>query len=96
MPGSNTRPLPEQDLDHVLEYTHGVWEDLRGSRLFVTGGTGFFGRWMLESLLRANDDLNLGAEVTVLTRDPDRFAEAAAHVAAHSAVTLHPGELTYR
>lgn len=93
MPGSNARPLPEQDLDHVLEHTDGLWEDLRGSRLFVTGGTGFFGRWMLESFLRANDDLSLGARATVLTRDPGRFAESAPHVARHPAVTLHPGDV---
>lgn len=93
MPGSNARPLPMQDLDHILEHTKGLWDELRGSRLFVTGGTGFFGRWMLESFLRANDDLSLGAQVAVLTRDPSRFAEAAPHVAGHAAVTLHAGDV---
>ena len=93
MPGSDARPLPERDLDHVLEHTKGLWEDLRGGRLFVTGGTGFFGRWMLESFLRAEDDLRLGAQATVLSRDPGRFAEAAPHVAGHPAVTLCPGDV---
>jgi dTDP-glucose 4,6-dehydratase len=82
-----------QDLDHVLEHTEGLWDELRGSRLFVTGGTGFFGRWMLESFLRANDNLSLGARAIVLTRDPGRFAESAPHVAGHRAVTLHPGDV---
>src|SRR6266550_1152938 len=93
MPGSSTRPLPEQDLEHVLQHTQGIWDDLRGARLFVTGGTGFFGRWMLESFLKANDDLNLGAEAIVLTRDPYRFAEGAPDVAGHPAVTLHSGDV---
>lgn len=93
MPGSNARPLPDRDLEHVLEHTPDIWEDLRGGRLFVTGGTGFFGRWMLETFLKANDDLGLGAEVTVLSRDPGRFAELAPHVASHPAVTLHPGDV---
>jgi dTDP-glucose 4,6-dehydratase len=93
MPGSNARPLPEQDLEHILEHTQGLWEDLRGGRLFVSGGTGFFGRWMMESFLRADDDLKLGAQAIVLTRDPAHFAEAAPHVAGHPAVTLHPGDV---
>ena len=93
MPGTDARPLPDQDLEHVLANTEGIWEDLRDGRLFVTGGTGFFGRWMLESFLKANDDLGLGANITVLTRDPARFAEAAPHVAANAAVALHPGDV---
>jgi nucleoside-diphosphate-sugar epimerase len=76
-----------------MEHTQGVWEDLRGGRLFVTGGTGFFGRWMLESFLRANDDLNLGAKATVLIRDPRGFAEASPHIVAHTSVTLHSGDV---
>lgn len=93
MPGSSARPLPERDLEHVLEHTHALWEELRGGRLFVTGGTGFFGRWMLESFLRANDQLRLGARAIVLTRDPRRFVEAAPHVAGHEAIMLHPGDV---
>ena len=94
MPGTSSQPLPPGDLDHVLEHTHGVWEELRGARLFVTGGTGFFGRWMLESFLYANDDLNLDAEAAVLTRDPSAFAAAAPHVAGHPAVALVGGDVT--
>ena len=93
MPGTSSRPLPSGDLDHVLEHTQGLWEELRSARLFVTGGTGFFGRWMLETLLRANDDLGLGAEATLLTRDPSAFAAVAPHIAQHRAVSLLSGDV---
>lgn len=93
MPGTSSQPLPARDLDHVLEHTDGLWEELRDARLFVTGGTGFFGRWMLETLLRANDDLSLDAEATVLTRDPGAFEAAAPHVAQHPAVRLLGGDV---
>jgi dTDP-glucose 4,6-dehydratase len=85
-------PLAD-DLDHVLAHTAGLWDSLRGARLFLTGGTGFFGCWLLETFLWANDHLGLGASVVVLTRDPDAFANKAPHLASHRSVTLHTGDV---
>jgi nucleoside-diphosphate-sugar epimerase len=80
------------DLDHVLEKTAGLWDELRGARLFVTGGTGFFGCWLLETFVWANDRLGLNASLVVLTRDRAAFTRKAGHLACHPAVTLHDGD----
>lgn len=87
-----TNPLSD-DLDDILARTRVMWDELRGQRLFVTGGTGFFGCWLLESFVRANDALGLGAEVTVLTRRPGDFAGKAPHLACHPSVKLHAGDV---
>jgi dTDP-glucose 4,6-dehydratase len=87
-----TNPLA-RDLDHVLARMGGLWEELRGARLFVTGGTGFFGCWLLETFLRANDHLTLGASVVVLTRDANAFANKARHLASHESVRLQHGDI---
>lgn len=83
----------KNDLDHVLARTSGVWEELRGERLFITGGTGFVGCWLLESLVWACERLDLGASAVVLTRDPDAFYGKAPHLASHPAVTLCRGDV---
>lgn len=87
---AKNNPLAE-DLDHILVHTHGQWEELRGKRIFITGGTGFFGCWLLESFLWANDKLGLNSHATVLTRSPDSFRAKAPHLAEHPAVTIIEG-----
>ncbi len=86
-------PLPAGDLDHVLAHTRSLWIGARGANFFITGGTGFFGTWLLESFVRANDGLGLGMQATVLTRDPVAFAQRSPHLAARGDITYHQGEL---
>jgi nucleoside-diphosphate-sugar epimerase len=87
------KQLPELDLEHILDRTRGLWDELRGERIFITGGTGFFGKWLLESLLWANDRLHLDCRSTVLTRDPDKFRKDAPHLAGHRTVSVIQGDV---
>jgi len=85
-------PLAE-DLDHILDHTRDLWEELRGQQVFITGGTGFFGCWLLESFIWANEKLNLKAHATVLSRSPDAFRIKAPHLAGNDAVTILQGDV---
>jgi len=86
-----TNPLA-RDLDHVLAHTEPLWADARGSRFFLTGGTGFVGTWLTESLLWANRRLDLGLSAVLLTRNPAAFRARSPHLAEDPAVTLQFGD----
>jgi dTDP-glucose 4,6-dehydratase len=87
------KPLPPEDLGHVLTHTRELWEELRGQRLFITGGTGFFGMWLLESFAHANDALKLNASAVVLTRDPVVFARKAPHLTVRPDLEFIQGDI---
>lgn len=86
-------PLPADDLDHVLTHTRKFWAGARGARFFITGGTGFFGIWLLETFARANDALGLGMGAVVLTRDPAAFGKKAPHLVARPDLKFIRGDL---
>ena len=84
-------PLPNADLEQVFLQVGDLWEKLRGKQLFLTGGSGFFGSWLLETLLFAEERKNLGVKVWVLTRSLGRFRAKLPHLARHPAVRLVEG-----
>lgn len=75
------RPSPldvsADDLRRCLDQLgEASWRALAGQRIFVTGGTGFVGKWLLATLLNANERYSLGSHITVLSRDPAAFQRA--------------------
>lgn len=86
-----SKPISPSDLEAVLDATRDVWGELNGARVLITGGTGFVGRWLLESLLHARDRTGARIEPVVLTRSPDAFARREPTLAAR--VTLLPGDV---
>ncbi len=81
------------DLDHVIEHMRPLREELAGARIFITGGTGFIGCWLLESLAWANQRLGLGAEALVLTRNVEAFARKAPHLANRPDIRFQAGDV---
>jgi nucleoside-diphosphate-sugar epimerase len=81
------------DLNHILDHTRDLWDELRGQRIFITGGTGFFGCWLLESFLWANRKLDLKAQAVILTRRPAIVKQTLPHLTLDPAISLYEGNV---
>lgn len=85
--------LLQEDLNHVLTHCETLWPDFAGAHLFITGATGFFGKWLLETLLYANDKKKLGLRITGLSRNPAAFLAEMPHLAEYTALTWRTGDV---
>ncbi len=94
MNGTTTNRLAG-DLDRILERTEPLWQELRGQRILITGATGFFGCWLLESFAWANQRLHLNASAVGLSRHPQALVEKAPHLAQDSAISLHSADVRH-
>jgi hypothetical protein len=81
-----------RDLDAILMQTPDLWEPLRNCSLFITGGTGFVGTWLTETLAWADTNLKLGIRVVLLTRNPEKFRTNSPSVAKHKSFELLRGD----
>jgi dTDP-glucose 4,6-dehydratase len=88
------KPNPlSNDLTHIFDKTFLLWNELRDQQIFITGGTGFFGCWLLESFLWMNEALNLNAKATILTRNIDNFARKYPHLYQQSSLSFCEGDV---
>jgi nucleoside-diphosphate-sugar epimerase len=85
--------LPPDDLAAILRLGGEDWSALRGAAIFLTGGTGFFGKWLLAALACAGEELGLGLRVTVLSRASAAFLGRYPDVARHESIRFQEGNL---
>ena len=80
------KPIHQNDLSHVLEKTEEIWRQARGETFLITGGTGFFGVWLLETFLYINNQLGLNANAVVVSRNPNHLLQKAPHLRRQSPI----------
>lgn len=81
------------DLESILALARHDLATLDGARIFMTGGTGFIGTWLLETFHQAIKQGDLSLEIVILTRDPQRFSKKAPHLAANPHFHFHAGDI---
>jgi dTDP-glucose 4,6-dehydratase len=80
-------------LDLAIALTPGFWSRFGGARLFITGGTGFIGSWLVQTIQRANDRGLSHIKLVVLTRNAERSQQQAPHMFARADTTLVAGDV---
>jgi dTDP-glucose 4,6-dehydratase/UDP-glucose 4-epimerase len=69
------------------------WSELRGAHIFITGGTGFIGRWLLETLVLADQRYGLALRLCILSRHPDAFSVQYPQLAANCSISYIAGDV---
>jgi len=82
-----------EDLKTVTSAVAPHCATLDHSRIFMTGGTGFFGKWMLHSLIDLRKMQELDVSLTVLSRDPKRFLECCPEFAGQEGLDFVTGDI---
>lgn len=69
---SNYQVITE-DYKNVANSLSPLCNELDGCHIFLTGGTGFFGKWLLHRFIGLRETCDLDISLTVLSRDPQGF-----------------------
>jgi len=66
----------EEHMGNIFPALAGSVSLLKCQHVFLTGGTGFFGKWLLQLFVHLRKSCNLNITVTALSRDPKRFLDS--------------------
>ena len=71
-----------------------LFKELKGKVIFITGGTGFFGKWLASYLKFLNEEKFLEIRVIFLTRETkEKYVEEYPHIYKHSLFEFISGDL---
>lgn len=73
----------EQDFAQIGNLARSSFDQLKDSHIFLTGGTGFIGTWVLEAIRFVNENQGANIRVTILTRNPENFHLKYPHLFEH-------------
>lgn len=83
-----TNPIVQEDIESIFKIVGQGLNRLQGKRVLITGGTGFIGTWLLETISWLNQNCNQPCKVYVPTRNPEAFARKAPHLASNPEIVL--------
>jgi nucleoside-diphosphate-sugar epimerase len=76
--------------DHVTRLAR-----LKGTTVFVTGGTGFIGTWLAEGIAYLNDQHSFGTQLVLLSRGTDAFKVLRPHLARRDDISFVKSDIRH-
>ena len=69
MPSKSAESIVQEDLDFICEHLEEEFANIRGRKLLVTGGAGFLGYYLIQSVLHLNKRLSAADQVSITVYD---------------------------
>ncbi len=82
----------QNSMNEISQACRADWAKLGNAHILLTGGTGFFGSWMIVSFVAARA-LGLPIEMTVLSRDPEKFLQLQPELRNVNGLTFRKGDV---
>ncbi len=83
------------DLKLIADKLARDFEFYRKKKIFITGGTGFFGKWLLETFIYLNENHSLNVSLTILSRSPEKFKKNCPHLFSHENFRFIQGDVRH-
>ncbi len=85
--------IANSDLEEIYIGSKQWLQKLQGKTIFLTGGSGFFGKWILSSVIYANKNLDQEIKVLSITRNKEKFKRDFPEIVENSNITFFEGDL---
>jgi nucleoside-diphosphate-sugar epimerase len=87
--------IVREDVRDVIAGRQQVLDPLRQRHIFVTGGSGFLGTWIVELVAYLNEQHSFGTRVTVYSRQSRSLLARAPHLRRHDWLHFQDGDVRY-
>jgi dTDP-glucose 4,6-dehydratase len=77
-----------RDVEEVVKSNVQLLAPLKGEKVLITGGTGFVGTWLVETLAYLNDQFAYGIKIQLLAKQAEQFKARVPHLGGRKDVAL--------
>jgi dTDP-glucose 4,6-dehydratase len=88
-----THSIVREGIEYIFKVVGNDLNRLQGKRVLITGGTGFIGTWLLETISWFNKNCSHPCKVYVPTRSPGAFVRKVPHLASSPEIILLPCDI---